>query len=467
MPRPRILLVTIHPCRMPGGGGSVRAHFFARTAAEIGELTLVSLCRATGQTVAEDIRDRCVEVIGGTPAVQSYSPNTADFARSSCSLLATPWQHNWQPFVTNCIQHCGTGEGRATQSFRRRVLTGILSAEQEAFFRLGLLPPWSCLTWFSEYRSVRDLILAASGTQGFDVLWVEDIFSWPFAADLLQRLQPQPRIVIGNTYNIESAVAARIAAATPAGNQQPAQRRIQRQLTMMEADAYSRCDLTFVCSSEDQHGARRLAAGGRFEVVGNGVDLTYFQRSADEIDNHVKNEHPVLLLTGSFGYIPNLQAARMFAADVMPLIRQHVPSAVFRIAGSGAAAAADILRKEKLSLDCVSDPVDIRPCFRAASLFVVPLQAGGGTRLKILEAMAMGVPVVSTTVGAEGLGAVSTEHLMIGDTPEQLSAACVKLLDSPEICQRLTAAAGRWVEDHYDWRGLCGRAREIVERCLA
>ena len=462
MNRPRILLVTIHACRMPGSGGNVRAHFFTRAAANLGDLTVLSLCGATGQQFDQDLQKICDRVISRESVREAERPPKK--VSSALGLIATPWRRNWSSFVASCVQHCSGAPATQEKDWRKRCLSQVLDLEHSCLLQMGLLPPMACLTWFQEYRNLRPEVLRAEAERPFDALWVEDVFSWPFAADLLRSLRSTPKSILCNTYNVESSVAERMAETATDQRASAIARRNSRQLAAMEQRAYSTSGLTFVCSKEDRDAAQRLAPQGRFEVVGNGVDLSYFRTDRQQEQGEME---PLLLLTGTFGYGPNLQAAEFFASKVMPIVKLSIPAARFMIAGGQAAGAAAQLADAGLDVESVNNPADIRPSFRRAALFVVPLLSGGGTRLKILEAMAMGVPVVSTTVGAEGLGAEAGQQLLLADSPAELAAAVIQLLRSPEIADRMRERAAVWVRQHYDWQSLCRAAELKAEEFFA
>lgn len=186
MKRPRILLVTIHACRMPGSGGNVRAHFFTRAAANLGDLTVLSLCGATGQQFDQDLQKICDRVISCESVRELERPPKK--VSSALGLIATPWRHNWSSFVASCVQHCSGVPVAREKDWRKRWLSQILDLEHSCLLQMGLLPPMACLTWFQEYRNLRPEVLRAEAERPFDVLWVEDVFSWPFAADLLPSL---------------------------------------------------------------------------------------------------------------------------------------------------------------------------------------------------------------------------------------------------------------------------------------
>jgi glycosyltransferase involved in cell wall biosynthesis len=464
--RRKILLVTIHAGSMPGSGGNVRSHFFIRTACALGDVTLVSLCSATGQTVDPQIRSLCTAVFGGVGNGERTPPRqpSGRFAAlwNLLIVLLMPWRRQWCDFVAYCVQHCGSNE----HGGRKRLLSAILSREYWLLNRMGFLPPLLCAAYWNTFQQIKqqmlDLVRDDEHGAQFDCLWVEDVYAYPFARHLERSLGVKIPLSICNTYNMEWSVFQRLAesAATPGLKSHLLSQ--SRAMLRMEKVAYSQSDLTFVCSTEDAVVGKSIAADGEFRVVGNGVDLQYFAAAGQATDA----EAPLLLLTGTFGYGPNRQATEFFAKQVLPLIRRTLPGVRFLIAGGQARTAWAQLGLAACGVEFDSDPADIRPAFRQATVFVVPLLSGGGTRLKILEAMAMGVPIVSTTIGAEGLGCRSDEQLLLADGAEAFAAAVVRMLQQPSLQKALCQNAAEWIKTRYDWKLLCAQATGEVERLL-
>jgi glycosyltransferase involved in cell wall biosynthesis len=199
-------------------------------------------------------------------------------------------------------------------------------------------------------------------------------------------------------------------------------------------------------------------------VLGNGVDGRYFQASARSASPH----SPLILFTAGFGYQPNVEALTWFLTGVLPLIRRSVPKVGFLFAGSDAQRVAQSLQAASgISLEGVewiSDPPDIRPAFNRGLVYVVPLLCGGGSRLKILEAMSMRVPVVSTSVGAEGVPYQDGRHLLLADGAEAFAAAVVRLLQDEPLRQRLTDQAAEFVRESWDWSTLCRQLRDVLQK---
>lgn len=194
----------------------------------------------------------------------------------------------------------------------------------------------------------------------------------------------------------------------------------------------------------------------RVSVVDNGVDTVAYR----PLDPSPMTGR--LLFVGTLGYAPNIDAVLHFSDAILPLIQRDNPDVTLHIVGRyprpqvrSVATRPGVMLTENV--------VDVRPMYEQADVCIVPLQAGGGTRLKILEAMALGRPVVSTTVGAEGLAVVDGEHVLLADTPELFARQVARLLNEPELRTRLVENARRLVETHYDWATLGKRLEGIYK----
>jgi len=170
-----------------------------------------------------------------------------------------------------------------------------------------------------------------------------------------------------------------------------------------------------------------------------------------------------VLFLGSLFYYPNLDGLNWFCSQVWPRIRAIVPDASLDVVGHVEKNVARLPQTPGVSYHGFVQ--DVSPFINAASCLVVPLRIAGGTRLKILEAWAMGLPVVSTTVGAEGLGAAHGQTLLIGDTAEEIATACVSLLQDPELGSRLATSASGYGRNHFDWQ-VVGLAIDRVLRAV-
>lgn len=203
-------------------------------------------------------------------------------------------------------------------------------------------------------------------------------------------------------------------------------------------------DKCIVMSSVDQSLLHRANPALNLAVVPNGVDLARYS---------VLPEAPgskEILFIGKMDYAPNADAALYFYREVFPLVRQAVPEARLLIVGTQPEPLIKALAVDP-AVEVTGYVEDVVPYYERASLCVVPLRAGSGTRLKILEAMALGRPVLSTALGCEGLDVTPGDDILVADAPAELAWQTVHLLTNPDLCGRLAKNGRRLVESSYDW----------------
>ena len=205
--------------------------------------------------------------------------------------------------------------------------------------------------------------------------------------------------------------------------------------------------------------ARRFAAivERPVDVVPNGADFAAFT-PAPPLESP-----PTAIFTGTLSHPPNVYGAIWFVREVWPLVRERLPDARFRIVGRDPAPALRALAGAD-GVELVGAVPDIRPCFAASTIAVVPLHDGGGTRLKIAEALACGRAVVSTSVGAEGLDLEPGRHLLVEDGAQAFAAATVRALTDRELRARLAADGREEARRRFDWPALGDRFADVLER---
>jgi glycosyltransferase involved in cell wall biosynthesis len=186
-----------------------------------------------------------------------------------------------------------------------------------------------------------------------------------------------------------------------------------------------------------------------------------FPRPLWPVGKPAASGHPVALFQGNLGYPPNIDAARWLASAIAPLIRQTVPATEVRLVGRPATNVTELDRPGIVTV--VGEVPFMEEELARATVAVVPIRFGGGTRVKILESFAHRVPVVSTTIGAEGLDVNDGEHVLLADTPEEFAAATVRLLGDGQLRVRLTEAAQALYLERYDGRLANRSVRRLVE----
>jgi glycosyltransferase involved in cell wall biosynthesis len=203
-----------------------------------------------------------------------------------------------------------------------------------------------------------------------------------------------------------------------------------------------------VCSKREEMELTSRVPGARVATVPNGVDTAFFARPTVDLGWPPKS----IIFVGAMNYYPNVDAALWFARDVWPRVRSLFPECRLTLVGSDPVPEVLALRGTA-GIEVTGTVRDVRPFYHHADIALAPLRMGGGTRLKILEAMAAGVPVISTAVGAEGLAVESERNILIADetNPESWVRATLSLGESERHRGKLIASAMQLVRDHYDW----------------
>lgn len=190
---------------------------------------------------------------------------------------------------------------------------------------------------------------------------------------------------------------------------------------------------------------------GRCSVVENGVDLDYFAPSDREA------APCSLVFCGALDWRPNIDGITWFLENVWPLVIRKYPQTTLTLVGRNPIPALKNVVQSRQGVTLVGTVDDVRPYVQGSAIVVVPLRIGGGSRLKILEAMAMGKPVVSTSVGAEGLEVANEEHILLAEAPTQFAAAIFRLMEDQGLRLRLRLAGRELASKRYGWKRLSER----------
>ena len=211
-----------------------------------------------------------------------------------------------------------------------------------------------------------------------------------------------------------------------------------------EVEAFKRHDALFVTSERDKSLIAKDVPRKPQFVIPNGVDMNFFS------SNGVEQEPFSIVFTGAMKYIPNTDGMIYFLEEIFPMIKKVIPQAKVYIVGSQPPAKLKAYQSDSVIITGFVD--DVRPYIDKASVYVVPLQMGSGTRLKVLEALSMEKPVVSTSIGCEGIDVIDDEHLMIRDNPAEFAQAVIELFENKPKRKRLMNNGYDLMRSKYDWK---------------
>jgi sugar transferase (PEP-CTERM/EpsH1 system associated) len=226
-----------------------------------------------------------------------------------------------------------------------------------------------------------------------------------------------------------------------------------------ERTFWKRSDACVFTSDRETSIFREQIPGKKAATIANGVDIEFFTPTQEEYDPNS------LVFTGLISYRPNTDAVIYFAQEVLPLILERRPKTIFSIVGMG--PPSEVGRLQSPNVLVTGEVPDVRPFIRKAAVLVVPLRMGSGTRLKVLEGLAMAKPVVSTTIGCEGIEVRAEEHLRIADTAADFADAVVALQTEREEALSMGRRGRTLVEDRYSWVSITNELEAFHREVLA
>ena len=299
----------------------------------------------------------------------------------------------------------------------------------------------------------------------FDVVHIGGIEMAPFL-DVIEAARPRPLMVFDNL-NCEYLLQKRAFLTdlgAPGRWPGAAYSLVQwRRLHRYEAEACRRADHVLAVSDADAVALRDLVPELGVTVVPNGVDTRAYRVQSPKSKPSSGSD---LVFTGTMDFRPNVDAVLWFTRKVLPRVREQAPGVHLFVVGQRPHRRLDGLRSDP-AVTVTGWVEDVRPYIAQAVVYVAPLRIGGGTRLKLLEAMAMGKAVVATRLGAEGYPVTDARELLLADTPADFTAAVVTLLQSPERRAELGQTARAFVERLYDWRVIVPRVEMVYRRLVA
>jgi len=390
----RILWIKTSPLHPLTRGGDLRTFHLLRHLHQRHEVTFVGMMADAGQ-------------VAGAQQVGEYSSHAVWTHEPKASLQLTRWK------------------------FLAGALANVVSSLPYAVAR------------FKSAR-LRQLLIAKLKAERFDVVVADFLFP---AASLPWELKAEgecPWVLF--QHNVESMIWRRRAEGKT-GLRALYYRAQRDRMLRFERQASSRFDGVLAVSEEDARIFKEeMQLSNVLGVVPTGVDLDYFQ-SVPKTTSAV----PTVVFMGSMDWYANVDGVKWFVEAVWPLVQRQMPQARFVVVGRKPPAEIAALAMSGRNIEVTGTVPDVRPFLRGADVIVVPLRIGGGTRLKIYEAMAAEVPVVSTRIGAEGLNVQDGRHVLLADSAEDTAAQVVKVLGTPALGAELAQHALEEVARPCSW----------------
>jgi glycosyltransferase involved in cell wall biosynthesis len=225
-----------------------------------------------------------------------------------------------------------------------------------------------------------------------------------------------------------------------------------------ERDAVQRFHRVIAVSERDRHEMADMTDPARVSVVPTGVDVECYRAASG-----TSPDRPIVMFLGSMDWEANIDAVDYFCREIWPSVRSAVPDALFRIVGRS--PHPRVRRLASMSVDVTGTVSSVVEHLKETAVFVVPLRIGGGTRLKIFEAMAAEKAVVSTSIGAEGLDVTDGRDILLADTAGEFANSVIALLRDPVRRRQLERAGGQTAERH-DWSAIARRFEDVLREAI-
>jgi len=359
--------------------------------------------------------------------------------------------HCHQVHLLSYCEDGGAGDPRGVEPFCRSVtLVRREVARKRRQQALSLFSAQSFQWRFHYSRAMQAAIDRVAREQRIDLILVEfsQMAGFRFPAGITLAL---------DEHNVEFDVLDRMAAREGGWLRRFYNRREAAKFRREEVSAARRAALTLVTSDRDGELLRRHAPDVRTAVITNGVDCDHFARppGARQPDKAV--------FVGATHYFPNEDGVLYFLREMQARICAVRPG--FGLTVVGGNPPPSLLACQSARVNVTGYVADVRPFMWDASVFVVPLRMGGGTRFKVVEAMAAGVPVVSTRLGAEGIPAIDGRDLLLADDPETFARAVVRVLTDDALAAKLANNGLEFVRQHFDWSVIGGKLNAALDAC--
>lgn len=302
--------------------------------------------------------------------------------------------------------------------------------------------PWLLATY--DNSQMRSVLAHELATGAYDIVHIEPGYVWP-------SIPPTTQPIVVGEHNIEHHIYEGYAKTSTLFFAGPFYRRDVAKMIAWEKRIWQAAARVVTVSPDDKREVEQITGMHTVDVAPNGVDVDEF---VFQKNKRINLQAPVFLFVGNFLWLQNRDALTMILDDVWPLLLARYPQAALRVVGKH---LGDDQRKKVMSSDRVSlheHVSDIQQEFVRGDILLAPIRIGGGTKFKILEAMASGMPIITTSIGARGLHVRDREELMIADDSVRIVEAATELLSSPKKIAMMTLRARKKIEKEYSWTNI-------------
>lgn len=447
------VFVAFDPPKPPTGGGT-RTYQLLKAVSEVSSCHLVVCFPVAAASLPDDIQKSCTAIDISKQGFPAAKTSRIGSLLHQLRLLLFSFSIPDEGIVRLAdyyVQHPYSGSATGIKKKLYELTRIRLFRKAKKVYGRGYTFAVRTLERINQYMEMKPVIDQAVASA--DLVWIDFSYPLPFFSTLKQTY-PSLKVVC-NAHNLEYRFLERMAAVA----EDPMLKEwLWLQAGLMrktELEGFAGCDLVVVCSEEDQQQLEALLPVVPVKTLPNGVDLSYFHPTGE------KPIDPVLLFTGTMNYAPNQDAVHYFMKSVFPKIKASIPACRFVIAGANASSVFP--EYEGIDgVELVNSPADMRPLYNRASVVVVPLRSGSGTRLKILEAAAMKKPIVTTSIGAEGLLFRDIHDVFFADEDEVFAACVIDVLSHPHLYADMQQSAYMLTKKIYDWQVIRKQTAEHV-----
>ena len=344
-------------------------------------------------------------------------------------------------------QHCKKIEVFRIPADHNKILWYLL-----LFFNLFFPMPYS--VWLYSSSKMKAAIKRCLDSGSYDIMEIGEIGLANYA-----RLAPEiPKILIH--HNIESQLLYRRMKFVSNWLAKSYLWLQSVKLRRFERIAGRLFDIHTTVSEDDRKTLLKICPQARIAVIPNGVDTDYFMATKD------KMEPNSLIYVGGMTWFPNYDATMYFIREILPLIKTEIPDILLHCVGRQVDNKFYEMARHEVSLKIHGFVDDVRPLITMASSFIVPLRIGGGTRLKIVDALSMGKAIVSTSIGCEGLRVTNGKDILIADSPEDFARKTVDLLRDPRLQNDLMSIARKTALESYSWKVIAPTLIKVYQNAI-